>query len=164
MQNYITIFNTCRKYLLKRLEEKIEVYLCDIWDPLCKYILIKETNKIIENELHNRFPQLPKIYLPKCKFRIDNESQTLEVGVQEFLNIDPKMYFLGNISIGDEPFDLYCRESFDPRFDYTFIAKYGHNETDCYTGSKSAAAEYMLGKYTPLAIAYGYAVEEGFIS
>ncbi len=43
-------------------------------------------------------------------------------------------------------------------------SKYGHGEDSVYTGSKTAEAEYYMGAFTPLAIAYGMAIDDGFIS
>jgi hypothetical protein len=141
----------------------LEIYLCGIWDPYCKYIIIKETNQIIDNELHTKFPDLPKNYLPKVKFRILEDDSMTEVNIQNFYNTDSHLEFLGSVGIGDEMFDLYYRESFDPRFDYVFLARYGNDFEEYYSGSKTAEAEYYMGLATPLSIAYGMAVDDGII-
>ena len=53
----INRFVQIRDYLMDNLEEKAKVYLAGTWDPLCKYILIKETYKIV-NILQDLHPQL----------------------------------------------------------------------------------------------------------
>ena len=83
---YIPEFIKARDYLNNVIEEKIEIFLCGIWDPLCSYIIVKETNKLIEKELQYLFPKIPKEYLPKCKFIIGNENKDIELGLQSFFN------------------------------------------------------------------------------
>lgn len=163
MENNTKLFLEARDYLLSTIEEKINVYLSGMWDPLCSFVLIRETNKLITEELHELFPILPKEHLPTCKFRIDNHSMELEVGIQRFLNIEPRLMFLGNVDVDMNNYDLYCRESWDPYFQYTFIARYGHDVNSVMKGSKTPAAEHMMGIQSPLSIAYHLALEEGYI-
>jgi len=87
----------------------------------------------------------------------------IQAGIQYYYNKAPGLVFLGTTSIGSDLFDCYFRDSYDPQFDYMFIARYGHNEDEYYMGSKTAQAEYHLGQHTPLSLAYGLAIEDGFI-
>ena len=41
---------------------------------------------------------------------------------------------------------------------------YGHSRGFVFKGAQEAAADYMTGKQTPLSVAFGMAVEDGFIS
>jgi hypothetical protein len=163
MEDSIKIFIEAKEYLLETIPQKIDVFLMGIWDPIVKHSVIKETIDIIENELIELFPNLPLEYLPKCKFRIIDEDMEIEAGVQNYYNHEPGLTFLGSTMIGYEIFDCYYRDSYDPRFEYTFISRYGHEVDDYYVGSKTAEAEYYLGQQTPLSIAYGLAIEDGFI-
>ena len=163
MDNQINQFVQARDYVLQSLGAKIEVYLTGIWDPFVKHIVIRETADIIEKELIELFPTLPLKYLPKCRFRVFEHEKEVEAGVQNYYNHEPDLTYLGTSMIGVEMFDCYYRGSYDPRFEYMFIARYGHKEEDYYVGSKTAAAEYYLGQQTPLSIAYGLAIEDGFI-
>ena len=160
----IAIFIEARNYLISTLEEKVNVYLSGIWDPLSTFVLIRETNKVIEKELKSLFPDIQEEYLPKCKFKVRAEDHELEVGVQEYLHNEPNSTFLGNIEMTGVNYDLYCRNSWDPNFQYVFIARYGHDSISFLKGSKTAAAEYMMGIQSPLSIAYNIALEEGFMS
>jgi hypothetical protein len=159
----IELFMDARQHLVEAIEPMIEIYLCGIWDPHCKFVLIKETNEIINKELKIKFPNLPDKYLPNVKFRLFDDSKITEVNIQNFFNTDPFLAFLGSVGLGDEPFDLYYRESFDPNSRYAFVAKYGHGFEEYYSGTKTAEAEYYMGMPTPLSIAYGMALEDGVI-
>jgi len=161
--NNIELFHEVRQHLVEAVEPMLEIYLCGIWDPYCKYIIMKETNQMIDNELSNKFPNFPRKYLPKVKFRIIERDELTEVSIQNYYNTEGFLNFLGIIGMGDEMFDLYYRESFDPRFDYVFVARYGHGFEEYYSGSKTAEAEYYMGMATPLSIAYGMAMEDGVI-
>ena len=160
---HVKQFVQARDYVLQSLSSKIEVYLTGVWDVYVKYVLIRETTYIIKNELLELFPTLPPKYLPRCRFRIFEHLMEIEAGVQNYYNHEPELTFLGTSMIGPEMFDCYFRGSYDPRFDYMFIARYGHEQDEFYVGSKTAEAEYYLGQQTPLSIAYGLAIEDGFI-
>ena len=164
MESQVNQFVQARDYMLGNLEQKIEVYLTGVWDPFVKHVIIRETLDIIEKELIELFPSFPLKYLPRCRFRIFEHEGEIEAGVQTYYNHEPELTFLGSTLIGYEAFDCYYRGSYDPRFDYMFVARYGHKEDDYYVGSKSAAAEYYLGQQTPLSLAYGLAIEDGFIA
>lgn len=159
----IQLFIDARNYLIHNLEPLIECYLTGIWDPHIKYIIIHETNKIIAKDLEERFPDLPAKLRPKVKFRIFEEEMNIECGIQNFINTDNHLQFLGTAAFSDALFDFYYRESYDPRFDYVFIAKYGHASDSYFQGSKTAKVEYKSGQNTPLAVAYGMAREDGYI-
>jgi len=146
------------------LEPLIECYLTGIWDPHIKYVLIKETNRIIDRDLGEKFPNLPAKFRPQVKFRIFEDDMNIECGIQNFINLDSQVVFLGAAAFMDALFDFYYRVSYDSRFDYVFIARYGHT-ADCYfQGSKTAKVEYKSGQVTPLATAYGMAIEDGYIN
>jgi len=159
----VTSFIDARNYLVETLEPLIECYLTGIRDPHIKYIIIKETNQIIDKDLKEKFPDLPARLRPQVKLRIFEESLNIECGIQNFLNTDRQVVFLGTAAFMDAMFDFYYRTSYDPRFDYVFIAKYGHEADSYFQGSKTAKVEYKSGQHTPLAVAYGIAVEDGYI-
>ena len=164
MDEYLEQFLEIRKYLTDHLADMAEVYLTGIWDPLIKFMIIKETNKLLERLMKHEFPDFPENYFPKVKFRIYDETHEIEAGVQEYLNKTPDSIFLGTSSLDGSIFDFYIRKSWDPATEYIFIAKYGHSLDNQYSGAKVAAAEYFTGAMTPLSIAFGMAVTDGFIS
>jgi len=157
-------FMSAREHVFLNIQSKVDVFMTGIWDPLMKHIIIKETCDIIHRELAIEFPDLDERYYPQVKFRIFEEEYNIECGVQCFLNTESDLTFLGTNDLGDSAFDFYMRDSWDPRFDYVYIARYGHDEQSKYTGAKTAEAEYMMGMMTPLSVAYGMAVEDGFIN
>lgn len=164
MDELIEQFTEIRGYLVSHLKEMVDVYLTGMWDPLVKFVIIKETNKLIEDLLICKYPDFPMKYLPKVKFRIYDEEQEIEAGVQTYLNTTPDSIFLGTRDLGDSMFDFYIYSGWDPSCEYTFIAKYGHSLDNQYSGSKVAAAEYFNGTVSPLSVAFSMAVEDGFIS
>lgn len=161
--NNIELFQEARQHLVEAVEPMLEIYLCGIWDPYCKYVLMRETDKLIDKQLSEQFPNLSKKYLPKVKFRIIENEELTEVNIQNYYNAESFLIFLGSVGMSDELYDLYYREAFDPRFDYVFVARYGHGFEEYYSGSKTAEAEYYMGMATPLSIAYGMAMEDGVI-
>lgn len=164
MDQIINDYCEIKNRLQQVLEEMINVYLTGIWDNLMYVYIIKEMQNLIKNQLAEEFPDFPIPYLPQIKLKVIPEEKIIEAGIQQFLNQDQNLIFLGNVDVGENNYDLYCRKSFDPRFDYVFFARYGHNQECVFRGSKSAAADYMLGKQTPLSVAFELAVEEGFVS
>jgi len=163
MDENVKLFCDARDYVLSTLAQKIEVFLPGVWDPINKFMVIREVIDIVERELINLFPMISIKQLPRCRFRVFEENMEIEAGVQNYYNHEPELSFLGTTMLGSEMFDCYYRGSYDPRFEYMFIARYGHKEDDFYIGSKTAAAEYYLGQQTPLSLAYGLALEDGFI-
>jgi hypothetical protein len=163
MDDHIKTFCEAREYIMSTVAEKVEVFMTGMWDPLMKHIIIKETCALVDKEIELYFPTLPRKYYPQIRFRIYEEELHIEVGLQNYLTKERDLTFLGTNDLGATAFDYYMRESWDPRFDYIFMARYGHDEGSVYTGSKTAEAEYALGALTPLSVAYGMAIEDGFI-
>ncbi len=156
-------FVEIRNYLFDSISEKLDFFLKDLWDPLSTHILIQEIYKVINNDLNNIFPFFPKEYLPKMKLRLMYEEFIIEKSLQYFLNKDTNLIFLGNADVGSENYDLYYKKSFDPTTPYIFLARYGHQDESIIKGSKTAAADYFTGKYTPLSLAYHIAHEDGVV-
>jgi len=163
MDDLVGSFVEARDYVISTLPMKLEIYLLGVWDVFTKHTLIKETVNLIERELIEVFPHIPPKYLPKCRFRIFEETLEIEAGIQNYYNREPELSFLGTSNVGIELFDFYYRYSYDPGFDYMFIARFGHENDNYYMGSKTAKAEYYLGQQTPLSYAYALAIEDGFI-
>ena len=161
--NNIETFCKARQYLVESIEPLIDTFLGGLWDPCIKFTLIRDTTKIIDEDLSKTFSDMSKRYLPKVKFRLHDDEGMTEVSIQNYYNRENFIMYLGSAGIGNEQYDFYCRESFDPRFDYVFTAKYGHGYDDYYSGSKTAQAEYYIGALTPLAVAYGMALDDGII-
>ena len=159
----IDLFTQARDYLVSTLEPLIDCYLTGMWDPYIKYVIIKETNEIIDRDLAQKFPDLSAKLRPSVKFRIFEEDMNIECGVQNYINNDSSVTFLGTAAFIGAMFDFYYRESFDPNFDYVFIARYGHAYDSYLQGSKTAKVEYKTGQMTPLAVAYGMACDDGYI-
>ena len=120
--------------------------------------------KLITAEACEKYPDFPCQYIPKCKIKTYTEKRVVEIGVQSYFNSEPDLTFLANVELTGITYDLYCRKSMMLNFDYDFIARYGHAPDMKQEGSKTAAAEYMMGYSTPLSIAFAFAIEEGFVS
>jgi len=164
MDDYIEQYIEIRDRLMCKLQSMMEVYMTGMWDPLMRFIIIKELQQLIVSELSGEFPDFPIKYLPKIKIKVDESIFFIEAGVQMYLNTTGGLTFLGNVDHGGVSYDLYCRDSWDPSFSHVFYARYGHEEDSFEKGSKQPAAEYMMGMMTPLSIAYGFAVDEGYVA
>lgn len=160
----VSAFVEARSYICNSVSSKVECFLTDMWDPMIKFMIIKETNEIINRELSRIFPELDPKYYPKIKFKVDEDEKCLEIGIQNYLNKDRELIFLGTCDYGNVLYDFYVRDSWDPSVSHVFYARYGHEIISYEKGSKKPAAEYMMGIMTPLSIAYSFAIEEGFVS
>lgn len=156
-------FREARQYLVEAIEPYIDTFLCGIWDPCIKFMLVRDTQNLIDKELRMKFEDIEPKYLPKVKFRLHDDAEMTQVSIQNFYNSETDLKYLGSAGIGAELFDLYYRQAYDPRFKYVFTAKYGHGYDEYYSGSKTAHAEYALGAITPLSVAYSMAIDEGVI-
>lgn len=163
MDDLTNQFIQIREYIKEHIRGMSEVYFTEMWDPLVKFMLIKETNKLLKNLMKHQFPDFPKKYFPKIKFRIFDEEREVEGGVQTYFNETPDLIFLGTSLLESSEFDFYICKSWDPNSEYMFFARYGHMIDNVYSGAKVAAAEYFTGVMTPLSVAFGMAVEAGFI-
>ncbi len=164
MDNKTKLFEEARNYLMRTVGQKIEIFMTSGQDSLTNHMIVRETADLIHRELKELFPKLPPKYLPKCKFRILEAEKHIEAGIQNYFNRETDLTFLGTNDISSTPFDYYMRESWDPIVDYIFVARYGHAPECEHRGSRTAEAEYYLGSITPLSVAYGIAIEDGFIS
>lgn len=164
MDNYTEEYIKIRYKITQDLQTMIEVYLTGTWDPLIKHCIIKELQQLIVRQLSYEFPDFPIAYLPHIKISFNDDIHFIGASVQEYLNTDSSLIFLGNIEYDNCVHDLYCRESWDPNFSHVFYTKYGHDEYSFEKGSKKPATEYMMGILTPLSIAYELAISEGYIS
>ena len=164
MNQLVEQYLEIRKYLTDHIANSADVYFSNIWDPYMKFIIIKETNELLERLMKFEFPDFPAKYFPKVKFRIFEDEHHIEAGVQTYLNKQTDLIFLGTNELGGSEFDFYIGKSLDPNTEYMFFAKYGHACECQYSGAKVAAAEYFQGAMTPLSVAFGMAVEDGFIT
>ena len=164
MDKYIEQYVHIRNRLMEQLQSMMEVYMTGMWDPLMRHLIVKELQALIVRDLSREFPDFPVSYLPHIKIKVDESIHFIEAGVQAYLNKTKDLMFLGNVEHDGVMYDLYCRDSWDPYYSHVFYARYG-NEDDAFDkGAKTAAAEYMMGMMTPLSIAYGFAVDEGYVA
>lgn len=163
MDKIVYDFIKVRNYLLDTIDDKLDFFLTDMWDPLCSYALVRDFSKTVIFDLRCEFPFFPEHYLPKVRFKVDHENSMIEKHIQAFFNKDKNLIFLANLDIGQENYDLYYRRSYDPTSPFIFFAKYGHDKDCIMKGAKTAAAEYFMGKCTPLSVAFQIAQDEGFI-
>lgn len=161
--NYIELFTQARDYLVERAEPLLKTYYCNIWDPLSKFVIFREMQNILKNEIRELAPDLPEHMRPQIKFRVWEEDLELGVAVQQHLNKERNLTYLGTADIFPVLYDLYYTQAFDGSKNLMFVCKYSHLDNDRISGCKSAEAEYYLGAHTPLSVAYAIALDEGII-
>lgn len=165
--NRIELFIEARDYLIERIEPTIKAYFTGIWDPLITYIIAKEIDSLMTDEVIEKFPELPNRLQPRFKYRVfeteDKDGANIEVNIQKYINTDYDLSYLGAVGIGSVLYDLYHRDAYDGSNDKYFIARYGHDYNSYFAGSKTAEAEYYLGAMTPLSVAYRMAMDDGII-
>lgn len=169
MTNNVKQFIRVRNYTAKYVNKICDIYFFEIHDPLIQYNLIREVKLSIKKDILLKYPKLPTSIFPNIKIQvcddeIENEYvQSIEITVQEYLNPDSSLTFLGNATYKNKSHDLYYKKSWDPYFPYTFYNRYGHDENMFSKASKQAYDEYVAEKTTPLSIAFQMAFEEGYI-
>jgi hypothetical protein len=173
-ENTLDKFIEVRDYLQENLESMITTYLCGLWDPLIEFVILKELNIMIDRDIRNLFPELPQELVPRYSYRvfkIDEEKEDntvdaeVEISIQQYLNQNKGLMFLGNYCEHDGvSYDLYCSPYYDGLNNFLFYARYGHIKENCFTGAAEARAEYNLGVMSPLSVAYGMAVYDGYIN
>jgi hypothetical protein len=164
MDKLINDFIEIRNFLVDSIDEKLDFFLKDLWDPIISYILIQEIYKLINNDLASIFPFFPKEYFPKIKLRLIREKLIIQRTTQHFLNKSNNLIFLGNADVGSKNYDLYYKETCsDPTISHVFFARFDHKTNSLIKGARTAATEYFTGKYTPLSVAYHIAHEDGVI-
>lgn len=161
--NHIDLFNKAKDYLLERAEPLLKTYYCNIWDPLSKFVIFRELQKILKYEVRELVPELPKHMRPQMRFRVWEEDLEIGVAIQQYLNRERNLNYLGSAEIFPVTYDLYYTEAFDGSSDLMFVCKYSHLDADRVSGIKAAEAEYYLGAHTPLSVAYAVAIDEGII-
>ena len=159
----IKLFTDAREYLVERVEPTLKAFFCGIWDPLSKFVIVKEIDNILNRELDQVVPELPDHMRPQFKYRTYEEDAQIEISVQNYINTERRLNYLGSVAITSVIYDLYYRDSYDGTPNPIFLSRYGHSKENYMTGSKTAEAEYLLGATTPLSIAYGLAVEDNII-
>ena len=162
-------FIGARDYLVQNIDPTIQAYLCNIWDPLARFIIAREINSILSKDLLEKFPELPKCLQPRFKYRVheepdkDGDGAEIEINIQKYICTDRNLEYLGAIGMGSVLYDLYYRNAYDGTDDKYFIARYGHLYDNYFSGTKAAEAEYYMGQFTPLSVAYGMAINDGII-
>jgi len=164
MRDTIDQYIKIRSYVLSSVTEKLQTFLIDKLDPLIKHVITREIYEMVNKELVEKFPDFPKHLFPQMRIKIDEEEKDITVGIQTYLNEDPSLNFLGVSDMDDATYDFYVGDCFDSRADHKLVARYGHYAHNLYEGTRTAESEYFLGMFTPLSVAYGMAIEDGFIS
>ena len=120
MNDYKEEYITIRYNLMEQLQTMIEVYLTGTWDPLIKHCIIKELQRLIIKSLSYKFPDFPIQYLPHIKINFDDDIHFVGASIQEYLNTDTSLIFLGNTE-----YDVVSDETikYIPRIAITEIAK-----------------------------------------
>ena len=112
MEEHLEEYLEIREVLVQKIDPMIDVYMCNIWDPLIGHAIIKEVKQLIITELSQDFPEFPIKYLPEVKIKINQEDKQIEVVTQLYFNIDSSLHFLSSIDYDGSVYDLYCRHFF----------------------------------------------------
>lgn len=159
---YLEEFIEIRDILFDKVKELVEVYMCDIWDPLMKYTINRDMMKIIKTDIANEYPDFPIQYLPKIRLEEESDEQ-INVIIQEHMNPFDLLNYLGTVEYDGGVYDLYCRDSWTPDCSHVFYAIYGNDKDMVIKGASTARDEFFTGVYSPLSIAYQLAVDQGYI-
>ena len=163
--NQITAFRKCRNLVKKRTKKLINFYFDRQYDPFDKKIIMDGIQDILIKEQDSLgFKEiLPKKLYPKCKIRIHEKHMKIEYTIQQYLNEEENLIFLGNYGLAGMSWDLYVRKSFASS--YKFIVRHGDKKTDQETDEIEAIErQNEEGKFTPFSVAYTLARNDGLVS
>jgi hypothetical protein len=160
--DYVKTFLQIREILLQELALSMNIYFCDIWDPLCEFQIMKETNKLVNTSLIKQFPNFPPKFFPNFKFKRDVDTfDPIGIMIQEYFNDHLGLNYIGSCVVDEHPYDMYIRNSYGLGL-HMFVVKYGHDSSSITSGGEQAEVEYSKGMITPLAMAYQLALDEGY--
>lgn len=161
-KSFIEDFCEIRQYIEELINDKLLSFRSGIWDTQSKYIIIHEINLTLKKEIKDRYPEMPERFYPKIKYQVNKTDFDMDVVIQNYLNTDHDMKYLGTREIDSVVFDFYIKQ-YD-RFNHSeFIAKYGHDDSCKFTGSHTIADDYKHGIFTPLSVAYELGIEYGYV-
>ena len=164
----VKLFEKARDYLSEIIDPILNVCFLDPLDPWMETIVRIELNRLINRILIREFPDLPLQHIPRYTTRVMKNVGGKEIGVdlsiQHYVNEKKDLVFLGNHIHGDICHDLYCAPYYDGTNTFIFYARYGHRLDSFTCGASSARSQYHLGLGSPLSVAYGMAVHDGYIN
>lgn len=156
-------FNEIKGTLVNKLEPLVTTYFGGVFNPLMKFHIVRETQRLAEEEIKDMFPDFPYHLLPQFKFSNTPEGD-VEIFVQEYINGLNGWKYIGTITMdGNELLDVYIKFAVFSSNEFTLMVKYGHGIKDYYYGGAQAQEDYLAGKFTPLSAAYQLALDEGEI-
>lgn len=161
------VFELCRDLVRGRLKELITFYFDKQYDPLEKKFIIEGIESILKKEQDSLgfMAILPKTLYPKFKIRIREEDMVIEYMVQQYLNDEDRLIFLGTCKVTDDTCDLYIGKSFGFMSPYRIVARHGNKKEDKRVDeTQQAEKQHEMGLETPFSIAYTLACADGLIS
>lgn len=167
-ESNVASFLKARDYIAKNIELMMHTYMAGEWNPAIEVTVIRELNNIVNKELKERFPELSIHLLPRYLCRVVREKNKdeakIELNLQQYMNKEKGLAFLGNYNRRGASYDLYCAPSWDGVNEFIFYARYGHLSDNYIAGASEARSEYYSGIMSPLSIAYGMAVHDRYIN
>lgn len=159
-------FEICRNFVRDRLKELITFYFDKLYDPLEKKLIIEGIELILKQEQDSLgfMAILPKNLYPKFKIRIHEDDMRIEYTVQQYLNEEEQLIYLGTCDLIETKWDLYIGKSFGFVSPYRFVVRNGNKKEDKKVDeTQQAERQHEEGEYTPFSIAYNLACGDGLV-
>ena len=164
----VKVFEKARDYLSEIIDPILNVCFMDPLDPWMVTIVKIELDRLINRTLIREFPGLPLHLIPRYTSRVlknvGGKNFAVDLSIQHYVNEKKGLSFLGNHIHGDVCHDLYCAPYYDGTNTFIFYARYDHRLDSFTCGASSARSQYHLGLGSPLSVAYGMAVHDGYIN
>ena len=160
-------FEVCRNFVRERLKELITFYFDKHYNPLEKKLIIEGIELILKQEQDSLgfMAILPKNLYPKFKIRIREDDMVIEYTVQQYLNDEDQLIFLGACDLTENLCDLYIGKSLSIMSPYRIVARHGNKKEDKKVDeTQQAERQHEMGMRTPFSIAYDLACNDGLIS
>jgi len=163
----IKMFEKARHCLTITVKSMLDLCLShldmNIW---IQTVVGHELNYIIDRMMAEGFPNLSKNTRPQYSYRVfkSEEGISVDLSIQEYINEQSGLSFLGNYIQNGVCNDLYLAPYYDGVNHFIFYARYGHKYENFTSGSSVARSQYHLGLSSPLSVAYGMAVHDGYVN
>jgi len=164
----IQIFEAATKYLAKTIQSMLQICVSDLkLDIWIETVLSQELKRLIDSSMIKEFPDLSQ-FMPQYSYRLLKQADKGLIGVhlsiQTYINKQRGLSFLGNYITEGMCHDLYLAPYYDGINSFLFYARYGHMNENFTSGASDARSQYHLGMESPLSVAYGMAVHDGYIN
>lgn len=162
------VYELCKQHVKERLKDLIAFYFDKVYTVFEKKQLVDGIKNILKQELNMIQKEvggnLSTNFYPKFQVKVDDDNRKIEFMVQQHLNEETSLIFLGVCVMSDVYYDLYMCQEEGHLSACRFIARHGSKREERKVDFiESVEKQHEMGVVSPFSIAYEFAVDYGFI-